>query len=77
VSFYQNPITNHYSRIVHEQHLDGRGYAFPYDDVVASGGSDQSGSVYDGQPQSLTIAIGGNGAYVSLDAPGLDELYDI
>lgn len=76
-NFYQDPITNHYSRIVHEQHLDGRGYAFPYDDVVASGGSDQSGSVYDGQPQALTIRVGGNGAYVSPDAPGLAELYNI
>lgn len=35
-SFYQNVVCNHYSRIVHEQLLDNRGYAFPYDDVVAT-----------------------------------------
>lgn len=31
--YYQNAPTNHYSRVVHEVNLDGRGYAFPYDDV--------------------------------------------
>lgn len=31
--FYKHNPTNHYSRVVHEANLDGRGYAFPYDDV--------------------------------------------
>jgi hypothetical protein len=37
-SFYQWATCNHYARIVHEQLLDGRGYAFPYDDVCQNGG---------------------------------------
>jgi hypothetical protein len=61
-SFYTEGVTNHYARIVHEQLLDSRGYAFPYDDVAASGGPDQCGAVYDGSPALLTIAVGGNGA---------------
>ena len=37
--YYAHPVTNHYARIIHEVHLDRRGYAFPYDDVVPSGGN--------------------------------------
>ncbi|KIH90216.1 glucanase b [Sporothrix brasiliensis 5110] len=61
-SYYQNPVTNHYSRIVHATNLDGRGYAFPYDDVAPNGGVDQSGAVSSGAPDVLTIYIGGGGA---------------
>ena len=46
-NYYQNPVTNHYARLVHAANLDGRGYAFPYDDVAPSNGADQSGSVFD------------------------------
>jgi hypothetical protein len=59
-TFYKNPVTNHYSRIVHSVNVDGRGYAFPYDDVVADGGVDQSGSVFSGNPKLVTVAVGGN-----------------
>ncbi|KAK7541594.1 glucanase B [Phyllosticta citricarpa] len=59
--YYTNPVTNHYSRIVHDANLDKRGYAFPYDDVAPSGGSDQSGAVY-GAPKTFTVTVGGNGA---------------
>ncbi|KAF2030968.1 hypothetical protein EK21DRAFT_111417 [Setomelanomma holmii] len=52
--------TNHYSRIVHQVQKDGRGYAFPYDDVVPDGGSDVAGTLFDGSPQLFTIAVGGN-----------------
>ncbi|KAK5080673.1 hypothetical protein LTR05_008377 [Lithohypha guttulata] len=62
--YYQNPITNHYSRIVHQANLDGKGYAFPYDDVQPSGGADQSGEVHAGDPTLFTVAVGGNNAYV-------------
>ncbi|KAH8678592.1 CBM6-containing protein, partial [Tricladium varicosporioides] len=58
-TYYKDRITNHYSRIVHETNIDGRGYAFPYDDVSRSGGSDQSGSVFDQNPSLLTITVGG------------------
>lgn len=60
---YQHPITNHYSRIVHSVNLDGRGYAFPYDDVAPDDGKDQSGAVFDGRPRLLRVAVGGQGAY--------------
>ncbi|MGH3401555.1 MAG: beta-1,3-glucanase family protein [Streptosporangiaceae bacterium] len=30
-------MTNHYARIGHAATLDGRGHAFPYDDVTATG----------------------------------------
>jgi hypothetical protein len=48
--YYATSPTNHYARIVHAANLDGRGYAFPYDDVGPSGGADQSGSIADGSP---------------------------
>ncbi|KAI3393680.1 hypothetical protein diail_3817 [Diaporthe ilicicola] len=58
-TFYTDPITNHYSRIVHATNTDGRGYAFPYDDVAPSNGPDQSGSLFDSNPQLLTVTVGG------------------
>lgn len=60
--YYQTSPTNHYARIVHSVNLDGRGYAFPYDDVAPTGGQDQSGAVFDGSPQLLTVAVGGANA---------------
>ena len=38
---------------------DGRGYAFPYDDVVPDGGQDVAGTIFDGSPKLFTIAVGG------------------
>ena len=61
--YYQTDVTNHYARIVHAANVDGKGYAFPYDDVVPDGGRDQSGSVFDGSPANLTVEVGGNGAH--------------
>jgi hypothetical protein len=58
VAFYQNAITNHYARIVHQVVTDGMGYAFPYDDVPPSSGGDQSGFVSDGAPVNLTVVVG-------------------
>ena len=62
--YYKKDVTNHYARILHEVNTDGRGYAFPYDDVVASGDDkpDQAGTVFDGAPQLLTITLGSLGA---------------
>ncbi|KAH7041281.1 glucanase B [Microdochium trichocladiopsis] len=53
-------VANHYSRILHEVNLDGRGYAFPYDDVVPSGTGqpEQAGTAFDGDPDVLTITLG-------------------
>ncbi|KAH8813355.1 glycoside hydrolase family 64 protein [Xylogone sp. PMI_703] len=56
-NYYKHPLTNHYSRLVHEANLDGRGYAFPYDDVPSAGGVDQSGFV-NAKPKSFTVTIG-------------------
>lgn len=59
--YYTDKITNHYSRIVHSVNVEGRGYAFPFDDVAPNGGVDQSGAVWDGAPGVLTVGIGGSG----------------
>jgi len=61
--YYTTSPTNHYSRIVHAANLDGKGYAFPYDDVSPDGGQDQSGAVHAGDPTILTVAVGGIGAH--------------
>jgi Beta-1,3-glucanase len=61
-NYYTNSPTNHYARIVHAATLDGRGYAFPYDDIVPTGGADQSGAVYDQLLASLTVVVGGGSA---------------
>ncbi|KAL9136546.1 MAG: hypothetical protein Q9175_002245 [Cornicularia normoerica] len=60
--YYQNAITNHYARIVHAANLDGKGYAFPYDDVTPTNGVNQSGAVQDPSPRLLTVAVGGGNA---------------
>lgn len=62
-TFYRRDPTNHYARIVHEMNLDGKGYAFAYDDVQPDGGQDQSGKVNAGDPKVFVVAVGGNGAY--------------
>lgn len=61
-NYYKNAITNHYARIVHAANLDGRGYAFPYDDVTPTNGKDQSGFVSDPNPSVMTVAVGGANA---------------
>ena len=63
--YYKDPTTNHYSRIVHSVNLDGKGYAFPYDDVQPSGGADQSGEVHAGDPNLFTVTVGGRNANVN------------
>ncbi|KAK0272964.1 hypothetical protein LTR35_012635 [Friedmanniomyces endolithicus] len=63
--YYTNTITNHYARIVHAANLDGKGYAFPYDDVVPDGGVPQEGALFSYSPALLTVAVGGNGAYAA------------
>lgn len=55
--FYIESITNHYAKLVHITNIDGRGYAFPCDDVPAPNDVDQSGFVRR-RPQAFTISIG-------------------
>lgn len=58
-SYYTEDPTNHYSRIVHEHEIDGKGYAFAYDDVNPDGDENASGTVSAGDPKLLTVTIGG------------------
>lgn len=58
-TFYRRDPTNHYARLVHEYNLDGKGYAFAYDDVQPDDGDDQSGKVNAGDPVLLTVTVGG------------------
>ncbi|WP_327433578.1 beta-1,3-glucanase family protein [Streptomyces sp. NBC_01236] len=57
-TYYTTSPTNHYARLVHATSTDGRGYAFPYDDVTPNGGTDQSGFVTAGDPTLLTVTLG-------------------
>lgn len=56
--YYSNRVTNHYACIVHATAIDGRGYAFPYDDVAPTEGADQTGKVTDPDPGVLTVTLG-------------------
>jgi len=49
---------NWYSAFVHASQVDGRGYAFSYDDVSPTGGVDQSGTVA-GRARVLSVVVGG------------------
>ncbi|KAI0428555.1 hypothetical protein F5Y09DRAFT_312706 [Xylaria sp. FL1042] len=58
-TFYLRDPTNHYARLVHEHNIDGKGYAFAYDDVQPDDGEDQSGKVNAGDPVLFTVVVGG------------------
>ncbi|MFJ4986857.1 glycoside hydrolase family 64 protein [Streptomyces sp. NPDC088732] len=51
-NFYQDAVTNHYARALHERMADGRAYAFAFDDV----GNHES-LVNDGNPQQAYITL--------------------
>ncbi|KAH9905638.1 glycoside hydrolase family 64 protein [Xylariomycetidae sp. FL2044] len=57
-SYYQAEPTSHYSRIVHEYEVDGKGYAFSYDDVNPDG-ENEAGVVAGMNPQTLKLTVGG------------------
>lgn len=56
-SYYQNSPTSHYSRLVHAHEVDGKGYAFSYDDVNPNN-ENASGVVSSGNPGTLTVYVG-------------------
>lgn len=66
--YYSGTTTNHYARIVHDNELDGMGYAFAYDDTnpVAAGGQTLDNATANAagvismneQPQWLYITVG-------------------
>lgn len=51
-TFYQTDISNHYSRILHENMVDGKAYGFAFDDVA-----DFASYVQDHAPTSVTVTI--------------------
>ena len=61
-TFYKRDVTNHYARLVHIHNLDGKGYAFAYDDVQPDSCPDQSGKVNAGDPALFTVTVGGKSA---------------
>ena len=67
--FYTNDVTNHYARVVHDANLDGKGYAFAYDDVQSTCGSDQSGKVNMANPGFFKVAVGGMNKCVGTQTP--------
>ncbi|GHH94531.1 glycoside hydrolase family 64 protein [Streptomyces capillispiralis] len=50
--FYQDSVTNHYARAIHAQMVDGKAYAFAFDDV----GHHES-LVHDGNPRQASITL--------------------
>lgn len=57
--YYGQGPANWYSAFVHKNQVDGRGYAFSYDDVSPDGGVDQSGTVAGRNPRVLRVVVGG------------------
>jgi hypothetical protein len=51
-AFYQDVVTNQYARKIHAQMVDGKAYAFAFDDV----GNNES-LVHDGSPQTAYITL--------------------
>jgi len=49
-AYYRAPITNHYSRVLHANTVDGRAYGFPFDDV-----GDFASYIQDGAPTVLGL----------------------
>jgi hypothetical protein len=55
--YYQAPIANHYSRVIHANTVDGKAYGFPFDDV-----GDFASYVQDTAPTGLTLTLTSFGA---------------
>lgn len=51
-NFYRDAVTNHYSRLIHAQMVDGKAYGFAFDDVGA-----HESLVHDGNPQEAFITL--------------------
>ncbi|MFB9464654.1 glycoside hydrolase family 64 protein [Streptomyces cinereospinus] len=51
-NFYQDGVTNHYARVIHDRMADGKAYAFAFDDV----GHHES-LVHDGDPQQAYLTL--------------------
>lgn len=51
-TFYQDVVTNHYSRLLHENTVDGRTYGFAFDDVA-----DFASFIQDTAPTRFTLTL--------------------
>ncbi|GGM23983.1 beta-1,3-glucanase family protein [Promicromonospora citrea] len=51
-NFYQQPITDHYSKFIHQQMANGKAYGFAFDDVLA-----QESLVHDGNPTAAYMQL--------------------
>jgi len=51
-TFYQQSVTNHYSRILHANTSNGKAYGFPFDDVA-----DFAAYIQDGAPRTATVTL--------------------
>lgn len=60
--YYKSEMLNWYSALTHKHEIDGRGYAFSYDDVAPSVGDDAAGIVAGPNPELLTVYVGGHNA---------------
>lgn len=58
-SYYRNHPNNRYSEFVHQAELDGKGYAFAYDDVAPTVEEGVAGTVAAPDPRVLTVFVGG------------------
>jgi hypothetical protein len=58
-SYYTADVGNFYSQIVHKYEVDGKGYAFSYDDINPAGNENASGSVSSDNPILMTVTVGG------------------
>ena len=50
--YYLNPITNYYAKILHELSINGKSYAFPYDDKC-----EQSSTIVDTSPTEIVLTL--------------------
>ena len=51
-TYYRTPVTNHYSRTMHENTVDGKAYGFAFDDVC-----EHASYIEDPAPTSMTLTL--------------------
>ncbi|KAI1363220.1 hypothetical protein F5Y08DRAFT_329508 [Xylaria arbuscula] len=56
-TYYKDPVTNHYARVVHENLIGGSGYAFSYDDVNPGSAENSAGLIQTDRPLQLDIHV--------------------
>jgi hypothetical protein len=51
-TYYKRDLANHYSRIMHENTVDGKAYGFAFDDVC-----EHASYIEDPNPSSMTLTL--------------------